>query len=53
MYYIPMVPRPPIFILPNRQKGTDIVVMTLGTTSRMTMTLAGSEGINFSDIVDG
>lgn len=42
--FLPMVPRPPILILPNRQKGTDMVVMTLGTTSRMTMTLAGSEG---------
>lgn len=45
-----MVPRPPIFILPNRQKGTDSVVITRGTTSRITMTLAGSEGTSFSDI---
>jgi hypothetical protein len=48
---IPMVPRPPTFILPNRQKGTDRVVMTLGTTSRMTMTLAGSEGTSLEDML--
>lgn len=47
----PIVPRPPILIFPNRQKGTESVVMTRGTTSRMTMTLAGSEGTSFSDIV--
>lgn len=47
---VPIVPRPPIFILPNRQKGTDSVVITRGTTSRITMTLAGSEGTSFSDM---
>jgi hypothetical protein len=49
--YIPIVPRPPTFILPKRQKGTDNVVMTLGTTSRMTMTLAGSEGTSLEDML--
>lgn len=46
------MPRPPIFILPKRQKGTENVVMVLGTTSRMTMTLAGSEGTSFEDILN-
>jgi hypothetical protein len=45
------VPRPPIFILPNRQKGTESVVMTLGTTSRMTITLAGSGCDSLSDML--
>ena len=48
---VPIVPRPPIFILPNRQKGTESVVMTLGTTSRMTMTLAGSGCDSLSDML--
>jgi hypothetical protein len=46
------VPRPPIFILPKRQNGTENVVMVLGTTSRMTMTLAGSEGTSFEDMLN-
>lgn len=46
-----MVPRPPTFILPKRQKGTESVVMTLGTTSRMTMTLAGSDGTSLEDML--
>lgn len=45
-----IVPRPPTLILPNREKGTESVVMMLGTTSRMTMTLAGSDGMSFEDI---
>lgn len=48
---VPMVPRPPTFILPNRQNGTERVVIALGTTSRITMTLAGSEGTNFDDML--
>jgi hypothetical protein len=48
--HIPMVPRPPILTLPKRQKGTESVVMALGTTSRMTMTLAGSAGTSFEDM---
>ena len=48
---IPMVPRPPNFILPKRQKGTESVVIARGTTSRMTMTLAGSEGTSLDDIL--
>jgi hypothetical protein len=46
-----MVPRPPTFILPKRQKGTESVVITLGTTSRMTMTLAGSDGTSLEDML--
>jgi hypothetical protein len=42
-----MVPRPPILRWPKRRKGTPRVV-TLGVTSRITMTLAGSEGMNFA-----
>jgi hypothetical protein len=48
---IPIVPRPPTFILPKRQNGTDNVVITLGTTSRMTMTLAGSDGTSLEDML--
>jgi hypothetical protein len=51
MRSVPIVPRPPIFILPKRKKGTDSVVMTLGTTSRMTMTFAGSEGTSLCDML--
>ena len=48
---IPTVPRPPIFILPNRQKGVEKVTMVLGTISRMTMTLDGSEGMSLEVMV--
>lgn len=41
------VPRPPILSDPNRKKGTLKVVIE-GVTSRMTMTLAGSEGMSFA-----
>jgi hypothetical protein len=50
IWYIPIVPRPPTAILPNLQKGTESVVRVLGTISRMTMTLAGSEGTSFEDM---
>lgn len=39
-----MVPRPPIFMRPKREKGTERVVMVRGMTSRITMTSAGFEG---------
>lgn len=41
------VPRPPIFIKPKRLKGALNVVIE-GVTSRMTVTLAGSEGISLA-----
>lgn len=41
---IPNVPRPPILIRPNRANGADMVVMTLLTTSRMTVTSWGFGG---------
>ena len=42
----PIVPRPPIFILPNRENGTEHVVIVRGTTSRITITFSGFEGIS-------
>jgi hypothetical protein len=48
---IPIVPLPPIFMRPNLQKGTDRVVITRGTTSRITITAAGSDGTSFDDIL--
>ena len=48
---IPIVPLPPIFTRPNLQNGTDKVVITRGTTSRITITLAGSEGTSFDDML--
>ena len=36
---------------PKREKGTERVVMVLGTRSRMTMTEEGSEGMSFGDIL--
>jgi hypothetical protein len=42
-----MVPRPPILRWPKRRKGT-LRVVILGVTSRITMTLAGSEGMSFA-----
>jgi hypothetical protein len=47
---IPSVPRPPIWILPNRAKGTEKVTM-LGVMLRMTMRSAGLAGIKLEDIV--
>ncbi len=47
---VPMVPRPPIFILPKRRKGAEQVTM-LGVTWRMTITLEGSWGMSFSLMV--
>lgn len=38
-----IVARPPIFILPNRKKGTERVV-TFGAMSRITITSSGFEG---------
>jgi hypothetical protein len=46
-----MVPRPPTLIWPKRQKGTESVVIARGTTSRMTMTLAGSDGTSLDDML--
>ena len=40
------VPRPPTLMWPKRKKGVENVVIC-GVMSRMTMTLAGSEGISF------
>ena len=48
--YIPTVPRPPILILPNREKGTEKVA-TLGVTLRMTMRSAGLEGMSPADML--
>jgi hypothetical protein len=45
------VPLPPTFILPNRQNGVENVATVLGTTSRITITLAGSEGISLEVIL--
>lgn len=49
--YIPIVPRPPTFILPKRAKGTEQVVMVRGTTSRITITFSGLDGISFEVIL--
>jgi len=48
---VPIVPRPPTFILPKRRNGTESVVMVRGTTSRMTITFSGSFGMSLEDIV--
>lgn len=42
---LPIVARPPIFILPNRRKGTESVV-TFGAMSRITITSSGFEGMS-------
>lgn len=47
---LPRVPRPPIGIVPNLLNGTENVT-TFGVTSRITMTFAGSVGINLEDIL--
>ena len=52
MRSLPIVPRPPIFILPKRKNGTDSVVMVRGTTSRMTITFSGSFGISLEVILE-
>lgn len=48
---LPKVPRPPIGIVPNLLNGTEKVT-TFGVTLRITITLAGSAGINFEDILE-
>lgn len=47
---IPSVPRPPILIFPNREKGTEKVT-TLGVTLRMTMSSAGLDGMSSADML--
>lgn len=47
---LPTVPRPPIGIDPNLLNGTENVT-TFDVTLRITMTLAGSAGISFEDIL--
>lgn len=49
---LPIVPRPPIFILPNRKNGTESVVTVFGTTSRMTMTFSGFDGMSLEAILE-
>jgi hypothetical protein len=46
-----MVPLPPTFMRPNRQNGTESVVTTRGTTSRITITLTGSDGTSLEDML--
>lgn len=47
-----IVPRPPIFMRPKREKGTERVVMVRGTTSRITITSAGFAGISLEVIMN-
>jgi hypothetical protein len=47
----PSVPLPPNFKSPNREKGTLNVVIS-GVTLRITITLDGSPGKNFDDILN-
>ena len=49
-YGIPMVPRPPTSIRPNREKGLEHVRM-LGVTWRRTITAEGFGGTSLFDIV--
>ena len=47
---IPIVPLPPTLIRPKRAKGAEQIVI-LGVILRITITLAGSEGMSFDVIV--
>ena len=47
---IPIVPLPPTLIRPKRAKGAEQMVM-LGEILRITITLAGSEGMSFDVIM--
>jgi hypothetical protein len=47
---LPIVARPPIFIRPNRRKGTERVV-TFGAMSRITITSSGFEGMSFEVMI--
>jgi hypothetical protein len=47
---IPRVPRPPILMVPKREKGTLKVAM-LGVTLRVTMTSAGFQGMSLDVIL--
>ena len=42
----PIVPRPPMLKRPNRANGAEQVVI-FGVTFRITITLAGSDGMSF------
>ena len=42
-----IVPRPPTLSMPKRRKGVERVVI-VGVTSRITITLDGSEGMSFA-----
>lgn len=44
--YLPMVPRPPTLIRPNRANGAEQVVI-LGVIWRITITAEGSAGMSF------
>lgn len=45
------VPRPPIWICPNRENGTDRVV-TFFVSCRMTITSDGFDGMSFDVMID-
>ncbi len=49
---VPMVPRPPTFMRPNRQNGLDNVVM-FGVTLRITITSAGLDGTSLEVMLGG
>lgn len=46
----PTVALPPILISPKRENGTERVVIP-GTTSRITITSSGFEGMSFEDML--